>query len=156
MFRRGFLPAAFALAAVLWVSGVALAASTVVVENLKPAEAWSKLRRGEAILIDVRTQGEWQQTGVPREARRVTLSDPRGTAGFVSGVKKAVRGDLKTPVMLICRTGNRSAAAAQLLAAAGFRSVYNVTEGVVGNGSDTGWAWRGLPMVACGVCAPQN
>ncbi|WP_337998291.1 rhodanese-like domain-containing protein [Oleispirillum naphthae] len=156
MFGRGFLAALFALAAMVCFSGAALAASAVAVENLKPAEAWSKLQRGEAILIDVRTQGEWQQTGVPRAARRVTLSDPRGAAGFVAGVGKAVRGDLKTPVMLICRTGNRSAAAAKLLVAAGFRSVYNVTEGVIGNGSDTGWAWRGLPMAACGVCAAQN
>jgi len=156
MQRRGFLAACAALAAMAMVSGAAFGASAVVVESLKPPQAWSKLERGSAILVDVRTPGEWRQTGVPRGAYLVTLSDPRGSAGFVQGVRKAVRGNLRTPVMVICRTGNRSAKAANLLVAAGFRSVINVTEGVIGNGSSTGWAWRGLPMVACGSCLAQN
>ncbi|MBN2751103.1 MAG: rhodanese-like domain-containing protein [Rhodospirillaceae bacterium] len=157
MIRRFFLSACLALAVgVCSPVAVALAGSTVVVESLKPHQAWSKMERKEAILIDVRTRPEWLQTGVPQNARQVTLSDPRGAAGFVAGVKKAVRGDMKTPVMLICRTGNRSAQAALLLVNAGFKTVYNVPEGVIGNGRDTGWAWRGLPMVGCGVCMAQN
>jgi len=126
------------------------------VQSLKPHQAWSKMERGEMILLDVRTQAEWYQSGVPKSARLVTLADPRGAAGFVAGAKKAVRGDLKTPVGVICRTGNRSAVAAQLLVQAGFKTVYDVPEGVIGNARDTGWAVRGLPMVSCGDCVPQN
>lgn len=152
MFRSLRL-AAFALTATF---GLGLAAAHADVFDVKPHQAWSKVERGEAILIDVRTQSEWLQTGVPRTARLVTLSDPRGSAGFVEGVKKAVRGNNKQPVALICRTGSRSAKAAELLDEAGFKTVYNVTEGVVGNGRDTGWAARGLPMTSCGACTPQN
>ncbi len=126
------------------------------VTNLKPHQAWSKAERAEAVLIDIRTPDEWRQTGVPRGAKRVALNDPRGEAGFVGAVMKAVRGDNRTPVALICRTGSRSAKAAAILDRAGFKTVYNVTEGVVGSGGETGWAARGLPMVACGVCAAQN
>lgn len=125
-------------------------------EDLKPHLAWSKMERGGMILLDVRTPAEWLQTGVPKNARRVTLSDPRGVAGFVSGAKKAVRGDLRKPVGVICRTGNRSAQAAALLEQAGFKTIYDVPEGVVGNGRDTGWAPRGLPMVSCGDCTAEN
>ena len=126
------------------------------VESLKPHQAWSKMERGEMILLDVRTQAEWYQSGVPKSARLVTLSDPRGAAGFVAGAKKAVRGNLKSPVGVICRTGNRSAAAAQLLVQAGFKTIYDVPEGVIGDAKSTGWAVRGLPMVACGDCSPEN
>ncbi len=126
------------------------------VTNLKPHQAWSKVERGEAVLVDVRTPAEWQQTGVPREAKRVTLNDPRGAAGFVAGVMKAVRGDNRVPVAVICRSGNRSARAAAILDKAGFKTVYNVTEGVVGKSAESGWAARGLPMVSCGACAAQN
>lgn len=125
-------------------------------QSLKPHQAWSKIERGEMTLLDVRTQGEWLQSGVPKSARLVTLSDPRGAAGFVAGAKKAVRGNLKTPVGVICRTGNRSALAAQLLAQAGFKTIYNVPEGVIGDAKSTGWAVRGLPMVDCGDCIPEN
>lgn len=124
--------------------------------NLKPHQAWSKMERGEMILLDVRTQGEWLQSGVPKTARLVTLSDPRGAAGFVAGAKKAVRGNLKTPVGVICRTGNRSATAAALLAQAGFKTIYNIPEGVIGDARTIGWAVRGLPMVSCGDCIPEN
>jgi rhodanese-related sulfurtransferase len=138
---------------------VALAAPSARAEDaqaLKPHQAWSKMERGEMTLLDVRTQAEWLQSGVPKSARLVTLSDPRGTAGFVAGAKKAVRGNLKTPVGVICRTGNRSALAAQLLAQAGFKTIYNVPEGVIGDAKSTGWAVRGLPMVSCGDCIPEN
>lgn len=142
-------PFVFALA-------IAAAVPAFAAEGLKPHQAWSKMERGEMLLLDVRTQGEWMQTGVPKNARLVTLSDPRGSSGFVAGAKKAVRGDLRKPVGVICRTGNRSAKAAALLENAGFKTVYDVPEGVVGNARDTGWAWRGLPMVNCGDCTPEN
>lgn len=132
------------------------AAAAHAAEELKPHLAWSKMERGGMTLLDVRTPAEWLQTGVPKNARLVTLSDPRGAAGFVAGAKKAVRGDLRKPVGVICRTGNRSAQAVALLEKAGFKTVYDVPEGVVGNGSTTGWAPRGLPMVACGDCAAEN
>lgn len=123
-------------------------------QNLKPHQAWSKIKREGTILIDVRTPAEWRATGVPETARLITLA--AGKAAFVKGVAKAVRGDNRIPVAVICRTGTRSAQAAEILVQAGFKTVYNVQEGVVGNGSDTGWAMRGLPMVSCGACTPQN
>ncbi len=135
---------------------VAPTAHAADVQSLKPHQAWSKMERGEMVLLDVRTQAEWYQSGVPKSAHLVTLSDPRGAAGFVAGAKKAVRGNLKTPVGVICRTGNRSAKAAQLLAQAGFKTVYDVPEGAIGDAKSTGWAVRGLPMVSCGDCIPEN
>jgi rhodanese-related sulfurtransferase len=58
------------------------------------------------------------------------------------------------PVLLLCRSGVRSAAAAKLLTAAGFSEAYNVADGFEGNhdaarhrGTVGGWKATGLPWV---------
>lgn len=130
-----------------------VSADAASVKNIKPREVWSKVERGQVTLIDVRSQGEWQQTGVPQTARLVTLHGPEGITGFMKGMRKVVRGDLRQPVALICRSGNRSSRAAALLAKAGFKTVYNVSNGVMAR---DGWAQRGLPMTSCGACLPEN
>jgi rhodanese-related sulfurtransferase len=61
-------------------------------------------------------------------------------------------GSSDRPVVLICRSGNRSVEAAQALEAAGFKEVINVTHGFEGerdanhhrNGVN-GWRHDGLP-----------
>lgn len=55
-------------------------------------------------------------------------------------------------VLLLCRSGNRSALAAQAAAKAGFTQVFNVLEGFEGDlddaghrGTTNGWRLHGLP-----------
>ena len=65
---------------------------------------------------------------------------------------RLVKGDLTRPVLLICRSGNRSVNAGLALEAAGFTQVINVLEGFEGpldddyhRGTLGGWRLRGLP-----------
>jgi rhodanese-related sulfurtransferase len=58
------------------------------------------------------------------------------------------------PILAICRSGARSLAAAQALAAAGFTELYNVAEGFEGDRDEdghrntiNGWRQRGLPWI---------
>ena len=58
------------------------------------------------------------------------------------------------PVLLLCRSGKRSAAAAEAATKAGFTNVFNVLEGFEGDLDDAqhrghvgGWRLRGLPWV---------
>jgi rhodanese-related sulfurtransferase len=57
-----------------------------------------------------------------------------------------------TPVLLICRSGARSRAAATALTGAGFSRAYNVSDGFEGDlnpdkhrGQENGWKASGLP-----------
>jgi rhodanese-related sulfurtransferase len=57
-------------------------------------------------------------------------------------------------VLLLCRSGKRSALAAQAAAKSGFTQVFNVLEGFEGEidaqghrGGSDGWRFRGLPWV---------
>jgi len=59
-----------------------------------------------------------------------------------------------TRILLLCRSGKRSALAAEAAAQAGFAQVFNVLEGFEGEidgdqhrGGQDGWRFHGLPWV---------
>ena len=139
---------AFALTAPL-AAALLLPATSVAAEDggLIAADAAHRQAKREALTIfDVRSPGEWRQTGVPAGARRVTIHDPGGLAGFVAAMKRAVDGDLDRPVAVICARGNRSTRARKALRAAGFKNVGNIREGMLGSAFGPGWLGRGLPV----------
>ena len=127
--------------------------------DIIPSEALERLNADpKAVVLDVRTVPEWVYVGVPAVDRLVRVSwqifptmevNPR----FVEMVKEAgVRPD--SQVLCLCRSGSRSAFAAQALAAAGFENCYNIAEGFEGNRDDRGhrgtvggWKSAGLPWV---------
>jgi rhodanese-related sulfurtransferase len=125
--------------------------------DLTPQEAWAKLEDG-AILVDVRTEGEWAHIGIPDT--KATENDPLfiqwNLAGgipntrFVEQLKQQAPEDQGTELVFLCRSGARSVAAAIAATEAGFTS-YNVLEGFEGepdrHGDRTvnGWKNRGLP-----------
>jgi rhodanese-related sulfurtransferase len=125
--------------------------------DLSPQEAWAKLEAG-AILVDVRTEGEWAHVGIPDT--KATENDPLFIqwtfAGgipnpeFIEELKRQAPEDAAVELVFLCRSGVRSVAAAIAATAAGFTS-YNVLEGFEGEtdpyGARTvnGWKNRGLP-----------
>ena len=103
--------------------------------------AWAMLSEHPgAVLVDVRTQAEWNFVGMPdlrsidKQVRFVEwLSFP---AGDVNGafVEQAGNGlDKDTPILLLCRSGARSQAAAVALTEAGFTQAVNVAPGFEGD-----------------------
>lgn len=140
MIRPVFLKSGFSALALMATSQFGLSA-TADIGTLSADAAYKMVQRGELVLIDVRTPTEWALTGVPKDSRLANLSD----SDFVAKARGVVFGDTEAPVALICRSGNRSTKAAEALEKAGFSHIYNVTEGVEGNKSETGWIKRGLP-----------
>lgn len=134
-----------------------------VLDEVSPREAFDLLNRDpDALLIDVRTQLEWERIGVPdtSQTNRPTvfvewISGPSQPPNhrFVEQLLERAGGELPSRMFFICRSGARSAAAAQVVAAmasqAG-RQVHctNVAEGFEGSpayGPESGWQARGLP-----------
>jgi rhodanese-related sulfurtransferase len=131
--------------------------------DLRPLLAYQLLEDDpNAVLIDVRTTPEWQFVGVPSlDALGKTplflswqvYPEMRPNASFVESVTQ--RGvDPKQPILLLCRSGQRSRAAAIALTAAGYAKAYNVAEGFEGNlddnghrGVTSGWKKAGLPWI---------
>ncbi len=122
---------------------------------LTPVEAWALHAAGAVRLVDVRSAEEIRFVGRVSNALHVawmnglSLSrNPRFTRELEGRVGK------DEVVVLLCRSGKRSAAAAEAATKAGFRNVYNVLEGFEGDldeqqrrGSFNGWRFAGLPWV---------
>lgn len=139
---------AFALTAPLAVA-VLVPATSIAAEDgglIAADAAYRQAQRQALTIFDVRSPGEWRQTGVPAGARRVTIHDPGGLAGFVAAMMTAVDGDLDRPLAVICARGNRSTRARKALRAAGFKNVGNIREGMLGSTFGPGWLGRGLPV----------
>lgn len=129
-------------AALVLLMSATLAQAEVV--NIGNAELNELLKQGVP-LVDLRTAGEWQQTGVVKGSQLITLFDEQGRANpqeWIGQLDKVAPPD--KPVILICRTGNRTNTAAQFLSNKVGRkgTVYNVKAGI------TGWMREGQPVVS--------
>ena len=123
--------------------------------SVSPDEAWKLFLNGQAHLVDVRATEERKFVGhVPNtfhvawQIGLVLIKNPR----FLRELESKLSKDLV--ILLLCRSGKRSAAAAEAATAAGFKYVFNVHEGFEGDldkkqqrGSSGGWRQRGLPWV---------
>ncbi|MFA7267841.1 MAG: rhodanese-like domain-containing protein [Sterolibacterium sp.] len=126
--------------------------------HLTPKEAHQLLHDDPlALLIDVRSEMEFLFVGHPVGAIMIPWNDGPDweiNPHFVAHVKKAASVD--RPIVLICRSGNRSKDAGAALEQAGFTAVCNVLHGFEGELDDhhmrgrlAGWRFDGLPWEQC-------
>jgi rhodanese-related sulfurtransferase len=99
-------------------------------EDLAPEEVKRLADAGEVDLVDVREPHE-HDAGRIEGARHVEIPQLTGAAREM---------DPERPVVFYCRSGHRSAMAAQAFRASGFQA-YNLTGGLVA------WVAQGLPIV---------
>ncbi len=126
-------------------------------EHLEPKQTYAYLKENpDAVFIDCRSEMEYMFVGHPVGAMIVPWydgSDWELNPHFVGQVKKIAGANfVHRPVVLICRSGNRSAEAGAALERAGFRNVMNVLHGFEGELDDnhhrnsrSGWRVEGLP-----------
>src|SRR6476620_12563339 len=108
--------------------------TSTTMKHLKPLEASEFLHKNpQAVRIDCRSEMEYLFVGHPSGALHVAWNDGPDwdiNPHFVGQVKKVA--SMNRPVVLICRSGQRSVAAGVELEKAGFEEVYNVLEGLEG------------------------
>ena len=89
-----------------------------------------KLNKSGVPVIDIRLQSEWEETGIVSGSRLLTFFDEKGRAdpvGWLEKVKPIAKPN--EPVIVICRSGNRTKAVSQFLSQqAGYGKVYNVRQ----------------------------
>jgi rhodanese-related sulfurtransferase len=129
--------------------------------NVAPSTAWKILSENkDAVLIDVRTRAEWNYVGLPELASAgktpallewQVFPSMQVNPEFVTTLGDAIA-DKGTPLLFLCRSGVRSAAAAKAMTAAGYSTCLNVSDGFEGpmdaqgkRGSQAGWKVAGLP-----------
>lgn len=120
--------------------------------DVSPQLACQWWQQGEAVLVDVRTDAERDWVGVVPGAVALAWKQWPGMVmnpAFDSNLKVAVPAGKK--VVLLCRSGVRSIAAARRATELGLEA-YNITEGFEGDpdadghrGQLGGWRFHGLP-----------
>lgn len=104
-----------------------------------PAVATIDVRQGRAmeeqgaLLLDVREQAEYDEVHAPGSTL-VPLSQ-------LASRLQELRSHMSKPVAVICRSGRRSAQAAEIMSQAGFTKVYNVQGGM------NAWEAAALPVI---------
>ena len=120
-----------------------------------PQEAQRLAEMGVAKIVDLRTAFEREYVGhVPGTLHVEWL--PLGSSEPNPGFIDALRGvaDQKDTLVFLCRSGKRSASAAEAAAKAGFGSAFNILEGFEGDldgnthrGTLGGWRYQALPWI---------
>lgn len=133
----------------------ALASGLPYAGSVTPQQAWALHQSGAAVIVDVRTAEERRFVGHVPDTLHVAWAT--GTS-FTRNPRFVRELEAKTGkdavLVLLCRSGNRSAQAAEAAAKAGFTHVFNVSEGFEGDrneagqrGTQNGWRFHGLPWV---------
>jgi len=131
--------------------------------DVTPVEAWQVLTDDrKAILVDVRTEAEWNFVGVAdlsavgKEAVLMSWKFFPGNQDnpkFVDDLSGRVV-DRDVTLLFLCRSGVRSKAAAAAMTRAGYTECFNVSEGFEGDldaskhrGVSGGWKTAALPWI---------
>jgi rhodanese-related sulfurtransferase len=120
--------------------------------DIPPQLAWEWVQAGQAVLVDVRTDAEREWVGAVPGAVALAWKQWPGmlpNPAFDAGIRAAAQAGGK--VLLLCRSGVRSVAAARRATELGVQA-YNILEGFEGDadaqghrGHKGGWRFHGLP-----------
>ncbi len=130
--------------------------------DVSPQTAWRMLSElPDATLIDVRTAAEWNFVGFPDltpvgktlvEIEWQAFPAMKVDPDFASKLDQRLGGHRDAPLLMLCRSGARSAAAAAVMTTAGYANSFNVANGFEGpldpsgrRGCVAGWKHDGLP-----------
>jgi rhodanese-related sulfurtransferase len=106
-------------------------------------EAFRLAAAGNIVLIDIRHESEWRQTGVGENAIPITVH--QSMKNFMQQLSEVTGTDKQRPIALICAEGVRSAHLQRELTR-WLPQVIDVHEGMLGGPQGPGWINSGLPV----------
>jgi len=124
-------------------------------------EAWNMLRKdGRAVLLDIRSEPEWEFVGFPLVDSYLQISWRRWPEMEINpdfAAELEASGVLPdTPLLLMCKAGVRSREAGEFLLERGFSRCFNIGDGFEGRRDGAGrrrridgWVAAGLPWMQC-------
>ena len=102
------------------------------VNNVNPTQALGLINNEDAVVLDVQDNGEYKQ-GHISEARHIPASSLKDHLGELQKLRSR-------PIIVYCRSGNRSSGACADLKKNGFEKVYNLSGGL------SAWQGANLPI----------
>ncbi len=135
------------------------------IKTISASDAWKLCQQDpRTLLIDVRSSMEYLFVGHPQGAVHIPWIDEPDwviNKDFATEIRKLLLGGSadsshEVAIVLICRSGNRSAEAGALLVDEGLKNIYNIEHGFEGKLDDDhhrstlgGWRYHQLPWEQC-------
>jgi rhodanese-related sulfurtransferase len=135
------------------------------IKTISAPDAWQLCeKKPRTLLIDVRSSMEYLFVGHPKGAVHIPWIDEPDwiiNKDFATEIRKLLLGGssgsaAEVAIVLICRSGNRSAEAGLLLIEEGIKNIYNIEDGFEGKLDDShhrstlgGWRYHELPWEQC-------
>lgn len=113
--------------------------------QLTPDQALDMQKQQQALIVDIRTNAEWQASGVIPDSLKLQAFDSSGKfdqTQWLADLKKA-QSSPDQPVILVCRSGNRSGKVGELLTKQlGLNNIYHISQGI------ESWKRSGQPLAS--------
>lgn len=110
---------------------------------LSAPDAQERVNAGEMILLDIRTEQEWRDTGIAKGAWPVSMHE----RDFGERLQAILAVYPPEKIALICATGGRTGHVTRVLESNGITGITDLSEGMMGNPRGPGWIARGMDVV---------
>ncbi|MCK9608632.1 MAG: rhodanese-like domain-containing protein [Methylomonas sp.] len=115
------------------------------VTAISPEQLLDMQQHNNALVVDIRTEAEWQHSGIIAESHKLQFFDQQGhfeQDKWLADLEK-MKSSPNQPVILVCRSGNRSSKVGSLLAQQlGMKNIYHLDNGL------QSWLKTGHPVSA--------
>ena len=102
-------------------------------QTVTPEQLLDMQQNQHALVVDIRTAAEWQASGVIANSQKLQSFDPQGKFDqdkWLAELEK-LKSSPDQPVILVCRSGNRSGNVGTLLSdKIGMQNVYHLQNGL--------------------------
>lgn len=103
------------------------------VTGVSPEQLLDMQQNQHALVVDIRNEAEWQSSGVIADSRKLQSFDSQGhfdADKWLADLEK-MKSSPDQPVILVCRSGNRSGKVGALLAQQlGMKNIYHLNNGL--------------------------
>ena len=115
--------------------------------NLNIVEAYEKYKENNLLIVDVRTNKEWNETGVIPNSILVNMHDDnyQENSDFIEKVIQVLKSNAEKNITFICASGARSEIVASFFLDKGYKNISHIPEGIIGKNND-GWLYLGYPL----------
>lgn len=111
-------------------------------DKMSAPDALREIEAGKMILLDIRSPGEWKETGIASVAVPLTMH----SESFLQGYQKIVEDNPGKKIGIICAVGGRTGWLQAELAKRGLGDVTDIAEGMLGSKAGPGWIARGMEI----------
>lgn len=102
-------------------------------KTVSPEQLLDMQQNQNALVVDIRTEAQWQASGILSNSLKLQSFDPQGRfdqAKWVAALEQ-LKSSPDQPVILICRSGNRSARVGDFLTRQlGMKNVHHLQNGL--------------------------